>query len=108
MDHDTTPAVMTAAIDPRRMATTGNLDDKRSLLISLIIALSSNVFEVTASGQTRPLGPEQPIVSLEGYRCGPSNLPDPTFFLDVGVKGRQRSKALLNASPKTSNQSAEV
>jgi hypothetical protein len=30
VDHDTTPAVMKAAIDPRRMATTGNLDDRRS------------------------------------------------------------------------------
>ena len=30
VEHDTTPAVMKAAIEPRRMATTGSLDDMRS------------------------------------------------------------------------------
>jgi hypothetical protein len=36
------------------MATTGNLGDKRSPWSSLFTALSSNVFQVAAFGQSRP------------------------------------------------------
>ena len=83
VDHDTTQAVMKAALDPRRMATTGNLDGERSPSSSLFTSLPSNVFrwpllaDLGCSAQHRT---SPSCKSHERSRAARTD-PEPTFDL---------------------------